>query len=43
MKGIEFVFDYVQLFYYKYHKKIPNRGGSHIDSPDLIKNKKSCQ
>ena len=40
MKGIEFVFDYVPLLYYKCHKKIPNRGGSYIDSPDLIKKQK---
>ena len=27
MKDIEFVFDYVQLLYYKYHKINPNCGG----------------
>ena len=41
MKGSEFVFDYVQLLYYKCHKINPNRGGSYIDSPDWIKNKKA--
>ena len=41
MKGSEFVFDYVHLFYYKFHKVNPNRGGSYIDSPDWIKNKKT--
>ena len=41
MKGSAFVFDYVQLLYYKYHKINPNRGGSYIDSPDRIKNKKA--
>ena len=41
MKGSEFVFDYVQLLYYKCHKKNPNRSGSCIDSPDSIKNKKA--
>ena len=41
MKGSEFVFDYVQLLYYKYHKINPNLGGSYIDSPDWIKNKKA--
>ena len=41
MKGNEFVFGYVQLLYYKYHKINPNRGGSNIDSPDWIKNKKA--
>ena len=39
MKGTEFVFDYVQLIYYKYHKENPNRGGSYVDSPHQIKNK----
>ena len=34
MKGSEFVFDYVQLLYYKCHKINPNRGGSYIDSLD---------
>ena len=32
MKGSEFVFDSVDLLYYKFHKISPNRGGSHIDS-----------
>ena len=41
MKGGGFVFDYVKLLYYKCHKINPNRGGSYIDSPDWIKNKKS--
>ena len=41
MEGSEFVFDYVQLLYYKCHKINPNRGGSYIDSPDWIKNKKA--
>ena len=47
MKGSEFAFDckyvehnYVQLLYYKCHKIYSNRGGSYIDSPDWIKNKK---
>ena len=47
MKGSEFVFDYnyveqnyFQLLYYKCHKINSNRGGSYIDSPDWIKNKK---
>ena len=34
MKGIEFVFDQVNLLHYKCHKINPNRGGSNIDSPD---------
>ena len=36
-KGIEFVFNYVKLLYYKYHKI----NGSYIDSTDWIKSKKS--
>ena len=40
MKGSEFIFDYVHLLYYKCHKINPNRGGSYIDFPDWIKNKK---
>ena len=39
-KGSEFFFDYVHLLYYKCHKINLNRGGSYIDSPDWIKNKK---
>ena len=41
MKGSEFVFNYVQLMYYKCHKINPSRGESYIDSPDSIKNKKA--
>ena len=41
MKGSDFVFDYVQLLYYKCHKINFNRGGSYIDSPYWIKNKKA--
>ena len=41
MKGSEFVFDYVQLLYYKCHKINPNCSGSYIDSPDWIKSKKA--
>ena len=40
MKDSEFVFDCVHLLYYKCHLKKPNRGGSYIDSPDWVKNKK---
>ena len=40
-RGIEFVFDYVQLLYYKCHRINFNRGGSYIDSLDWIKNKKA--
>ena len=41
MRGIEFVFDYVQLLCYKCHKINLNCGGSYIDSPYWIKNKKA--
>ena len=41
MNGSKFVFDYVQLMYYKCHKINPNYGGSYTDSPDWIKNKKA--
>ena len=40
MKGSDFIFDSVQLMYYKCHKANFKRGGSYIDSPDLIKKKK---
>ena len=40
MKGCEFVFESVDLLYYKLHKISLNRGGSYIDSPNWIKNKK---
>ena len=40
MKGSEFVFDYVQLLYYKSYKINPNCGGSYVDSLDW-KNKKA--
>ena len=41
MKSSEFVFDFAQLLYYKCHKTNPNCGGSYIDSPDWVKNKKA--
>ena len=41
MKGNDFVFDYVDLLYYKCHKINPNRGGLYIDSPDWAKKLKS--
>ena len=40
-EGSDFTFHYVYLLYYKCHKINPNRGGSYIDSPDWIKNKKA--
>ena len=39
MRGSGFVFDYVQLLYYKCHKINLNCRGSYIDSPDWIKKK----
>ena len=41
MKGSEFVFDGVDSPYYKLHKISLKRGGSYIDSPELLKNKKA--
>ena len=41
MKSNDFIFDSVNLFLYKCHKINLNRGGSYIDSPDKIKNKKA--
>ena len=38
MNSSEFIFDDVQLLYYKCHKINPNRGGFYINSPDWIKN-----
>ena len=43
MKGSEFVFDYVHLLCYKYHKINPNCGRSYIYSSDWIKSKKKTQ
>ena len=42
MKGCEFVLDYFHLLHFKCHKIYPNHGGSYIDSPDWIKNKKAA-
>ena len=43
MKGSEFVFDSVDLLCYELHKISLNRGGSYIDSPKELKNKKSTK
>ena len=40
MRGSDFIFDSVQLMYYKCHKVTFIRGGSYIDSPNSIKKKK---
>ena len=41
MKGSDFIFDSVQLMYYKCHKLNFICRGSYIDSPDCIKKKKT--
>ena len=41
MKGSDFEFDGVNLLYYDFNKISLNRGGSYLDSPEWIKNKKS--
>ena len=41
MKGSSYVFERVDLLYYNLHKININKGGSYIDSPDWIKNKKA--
>ena len=41
MKGSGFIFDSVQVMYYKCHKVNFKRGGWHIDSPDWRKKKKA--
>ena len=43
IKGSDFVFDYVHLLHYKCHKRNLNRGGSYIDSPDWIENKRGAR
>ena len=37
----DFIFDCFHLLCYKYRKINANRGGSYIDSPDWVKNKKA--
>ena len=41
MRRSEFVFDGVDLLYYKLHKISLNRVGSYVDSPEWVKNKKA--
>ena len=41
MRRNKVVFDSVDLIYYKCHKISLNRGGSYIDSPEWLKNKKA--
>ena len=41
MRGSEFEFDGVNFLYFDFNKISLNRGGSYIDSPKWLKNKKS--
>ena len=41
MRGSEFIFDNVDSLYYNLHKTSLSRGGSYIDSPKWLKNKKT--
>ena len=41
MRRSDFIFDSVQLMYYKHHKVNFKRGSSYFDSPDWIKKKKA--
>ena len=40
LRGNEFVFDNIDLLCYKLHKLCLNRGGSYINFPEWLKNKK---
>ena len=41
MRGSEFVYDSVDVLYYNLNKVILSRGGSYINSPKWLKNKKA--
>ena len=41
MRGSEFVYDSVDVSYYNLNKVSLSRGGSYIDSPKWLKNKKT--
>ena len=41
MRGSEFEFDGINFLYYEFNKTSINRGGSYIDSPKRLKDKKS--
>ena len=43
IKSSKFVFDRVDLSYYKLHKISLNHGGSYTDSPKQLKNKKATK
>ena len=40
MRGSEFIFDSFDVLYYNLNKISLNRGGSYINSPKWLKNKK---
>ena len=39
MRGSDFIFDWINLLYYKCHERNFKHGGSYIDSPDQTKKK----
>ena len=41
MRGSQFIFDSVDALYYDLNKVSLSRGGSYIDSPEWLKNKKA--
>ena len=41
MRGSEFTYDSVDILYYNLNKVTLSRGGSYIDSPKWVKNKKA--
>ena len=41
IRGSEFVYDSIDLLHYKLPKISLNRGGSYLDSPEWLKNKKA--
>ena len=41
MRGSDFIFDYVEPLNYIFHKIDLKRGGSYIEAPEWIQNKKS--
>ena len=41
MRGSEFVYDSVDVLYYNLNKVSLSRGGSYIDTPKWLKNKKA--
>ena len=43
MRGSEFIFESVDALYYNLNKISLSRGGSYIDSPKWVKNKKATK